>query len=57
MCGDLLLPRVEDMCVCVPAPPVGTAGAGIAVSSCTYPGNTLLLYTPQFAHFLTEVEN
>jgi hypothetical protein len=57
MCGDLLLPRVADTCVCVPAPPVGMAGAGIAVSSCTYPGNTLLLYTPRFARFLTEVEN
>jgi hypothetical protein len=45
------------MCVYAPAPPADMADEDIVASSCTYPGNTLLLYIPQFAHFLTEVEN
>jgi hypothetical protein len=56
MYGNMFLPQVADMCACVPAPPVGMADAGIAVSSCTCPENTLLLYIPQFDHFPTEVE-
>jgi hypothetical protein len=52
----MFLPQVADMCACVPAPPVDMAGGGIVVSSCTYPGNTLLLYIPQFDHFPTGVE-
>jgi len=51
------LPQVANMCVYAPAPPADMAGEDIVASSCTYPGNTLLLYIPQSAHFLTEVEN
>lgn len=51
------LPQVADTCVYVPAPPGDMAGEGIVASSCTYPRNTLLLYIPQSAHFLAEVEN
>jgi hypothetical protein len=56
MYGNMFLPQVADTCVCVPAPPVGMEGAGIVVSSCTYPENTLLLYIPQFGHFPIGVE-
>ena len=51
------LPQAANMCVYAPAPPADMAGEDIVASSCTYPGNTLLLYIPQSAHFLTEVEN
>lgn len=44
---------VADMCVSVPAPLADREGVGTSAEEYTFLWNTVLLFSPQFGHFLT----